>query len=73
MAGFILGVITVFVLLIKASLETHLPSGIINIIASIAFSFALVLILFTNSELLTSNFMYLQLVYIIVSSTLPEF
>ncbi|MBG3874429.1 formate/nitrite transporter [Staphylococcus xylosus] len=58
MAGFILGVITVFVLLIKASLETHLPSGVINIIASIAFSFALVLILFTNSELLTSNFMY---------------
>ncbi|MEB6046197.1 formate/nitrite transporter family protein [Staphylococcus pseudoxylosus] len=71
MAGFILGVITVFVLLIKASLDTHLPSGVINIIASIAFSFALVLILFTNSELLTSNFMYFTvgLYYHVISPT----
>ena len=71
MAGFILGVITVFVLLIKASLDTHLPSGVINIIASIAFSFALVLILFTNSELLTSNFMYFTvgLYYRVISPT----
>lgn len=58
MAGFILGVITVFVLLIKASLDTHVPTGVINLVAAVAFSFALVLILFTNSELLTSNFMY---------------
>lgn len=58
MAGFILGVITVFVLLIRASLDTHIPAGLINLIAAVAFSFALVLILFTNSELLTSNFMY---------------
>ena len=71
MAGFILGVITVFVLLIKTSLDTHLPSGVINIIASIAFSFALVLILFTNSELLTSNFMYFTvgLYYHVISPT----
>lgn len=58
MAGFILGVITVFVLLIRASLDAQIPAGATNLIASIAFSFALVLILFTNSELLTSNFMY---------------
>ncbi|MGO3048536.1 formate/nitrite transporter [Staphylococcus casei] len=58
MAGFILGTITIFVLLLKASLHHDIPPSVVNIIASIAFSFALVLILFTNSELLTSNFMY---------------
>ena len=58
MAGFILGIITVFVLLIKASLGGDMASGVTNLVSSIAFSFALVLILFTNSELLTSNFMY---------------
>lgn len=58
MAGFILGLITVFVLMIRASLDSFLPDGMINLIAAVAFSFALVLILFTNSELLTSNFMY---------------
>ena len=42
MAGFILGVITVFVLLIKASLDTHVPTGVINLVAAVAFSFALV-------------------------------
>lgn len=58
MAWFILGVITVFVLLIKAALTPSVSVGLTNLIAAIAFSFALVLILFTNSELLTSNFMY---------------
>lgn len=63
MAGFIISIISIFVLAIKAGFvqEVHtgeLNAGIINIIGSIAFSFALVLILFTNSELLTSNFMY---------------
>ncbi|TGV06121.1 formate/nitrite transporter, partial [Mesorhizobium sp. M8A.F.Ca.ET.173.01.1.1] len=58
MAGFILGVITVFVLLIKGSLASDVPMGVTNLVGAIAFSFALVLILFTNSELLTSNFMY---------------
>lgn len=58
MAGFIVSIIAVFVMAIKASLATEVPTGIINIIGAAAFSFALVLILFTNSELLTSNFMY---------------
>src|SRR5699024_6802718 len=58
MSGFILGLITVFVLMIRASLDGQIAGGLINLIASICFSFALVLILFTNSELLTSNFMY---------------
>lgn len=58
MAGFIISIISVFVLAIKASLVGQASPGIVNIVGSIAFSFALVLILFTNSELLTSNFMY---------------
>ncbi|MGV3244652.1 formate/nitrite transporter family protein [Staphylococcus sp. 11261D007BR] len=58
MAGFIISIITVFVLMVKSSLAPDLPPGLVNILGSIAFSFALVLILFTNSELLTSNFMY---------------
>src|SRR5699024_9140500 len=63
MAGFIISIIAVFVLAIKAGFvqEVHtgeINTGIINIVGSVAFSFALVLILFTNSELLTSNFMY---------------
>ncbi|EKU48994.1 formate/nitrite transporter family protein [Staphylococcus massiliensis] len=58
MAGFIISIITVFVLAIKMSLISDIPLGVVNIIAAIAFSFALVMILFTNSELLTSNFMY---------------
>ena len=45
MAGFILGVITVFVLLIKASLASDIPMGVANLVGAIAFSFALVLIL----------------------------
>lgn len=58
MAGFILGTIIVFVLSLKANFGTEMSPSISNLIASTAFSFALVLILFTNSELLTSNFMY---------------
>lgn len=33
--------------------------GLVNLLGAIAFSLALVLIVLTNSELLTSNFMYL--------------
>ncbi|MBI5975834.1 formate/nitrite transporter family protein [Staphylococcus canis] len=58
MAGFIISIITIFTLMIKATFSPDIPSGLVSMIASIAFSFALVLILFTNSELLTSNFMY---------------
>lgn len=58
MVGFIIGIITVFVLSVKATHEPDLPPGIVNMASAITFSFALVLILFTNSELLTSNFMY---------------
>src|SRR5699024_9465753 len=58
MAGFILGVLTVFALLIIAALTPSVSVGLTNLIAAIAFSFALLLILLTNSVLLTSNVMY---------------
>lgn len=58
MAGFIISIIAVFVLMVKATFAPDLGPGLVNMIGAITFSFALVLILFTNSELLTSNFMY---------------
>ncbi|UXR71374.1 MULTISPECIES: formate/nitrite transporter family protein [unclassified Staphylococcus] len=58
MAGFIISIISVFVLMVKTTFAPDVPLGVVNMIGSITFSFALVLILFTNSELLTSNFMY---------------
>ncbi len=58
MAGFIISIISVFVLMVKTTFSPDIPPGLVNMLGSIAFSFALVLILFTNSELLTSNFMY---------------
>lgn len=58
MAGFIVAVITVFTLRIKSMMLPEVNDGITMLTASYGFSFALVMILFTNSELLTSNFMY---------------
>ncbi|PTG39635.1 formate/nitrite transporter [Staphylococcus chromogenes] len=58
MAGFIISIIAVFVLMVKATFAPDLGPGLVNMIGAMTFSFALVLILFTNSELLTSNFMY---------------
>ncbi|EHA6094544.1 formate/nitrite transporter family protein [Staphylococcus pseudintermedius] len=58
MAGFIISIITVFVLTVKTTFAPDVASGLVNMAGAFTFSFALVLILFTNSELLTSNFMY---------------
>ncbi|HHU6750111.1 TPA: formate/nitrite transporter family protein [Staphylococcus pseudintermedius] len=58
MAGFIISVITVFVLTVKTTFAPDVAPGLVNMAGAFTFSFALVLILFTNSELLTSNFMY---------------
>lgn len=58
MAGFIISIITVFVLTVKTTLAPDVAPGLVNMAGAFTFSFALVLILFTNSELLTSNFMY---------------
>ncbi|MEJ7541376.1 formate/nitrite transporter family protein [Staphylococcus intermedius] len=58
MAGFIISIITVFVLTVKTTFAPDVAPGIVNMAGAFTFSFALVLILFTNSELLTSNFMY---------------
>ncbi|MDF0312441.1 formate/nitrite transporter family protein [Staphylococcus pseudintermedius] len=58
MAGFIISIITVFVLTVKTTFAPDVAPGLVNMAVAFTFSFALVLILFTNSELLTSNFMY---------------
>lgn len=58
MAGFIVAVITVFTLRIKSQMLPEINLGTTMLVASYGFSFALVMIMFTNSELLTSNFMY---------------
>ncbi|EGQ3613077.1 formate/nitrite transporter family protein [Staphylococcus pseudintermedius] len=58
MAGFIISIITIFVLTVKTTFAPDVAPGLVNMAGAFTFSFALVLILFTNSELLTSNFMY---------------
>lgn len=58
MSGFLLAIVTVFMLAIKTQFAGT-NEGLVNLLGAIAFSLALVLIVLTNSELLTSNFMYL--------------
>ncbi|EHJ07300.1 formate/nitrite transporter family protein [Staphylococcus simiae] len=58
MAGFLLSIVTVFMLAIKTQFAaTHLD-GLVNLMGAIAFSLGLILVVLTNSELLTSNFMF---------------
>ncbi|KAB2178712.1 formate/nitrite transporter family protein [Staphylococcus epidermidis] len=59
MAGFLLSIVTVFMLAIKTQFASMHNDGLINLMGAIAFSLGLVLVVLTNSELLTSNFMYL--------------
>ncbi|ARJ50556.1 formate/nitrite transporter family protein [Staphylococcus lutrae] len=58
MSGFLLAIVTVFMLAIKTQMAGALP-GVVNLMGAIAFSIALVFIVLTHAELLTSNFMYL--------------
>ncbi|QLK86755.1 formate/nitrite transporter family protein [Staphylococcus sp. 17KM0847] len=60
MSGFLLAIVTVFMLAMKTQMAGALP-GVINLMGAIAFSIALVLIVLTHSELLTSNFMFLTI------------
>lgn len=62
MSGFFIGIMTVFMLVVKAQL-TGLNEGVVNLIGAISFSLALVLIVLTNAELLTSNFSFLTMGY----------
>ena len=48
-----------FMLAIKTQFASTHNDGLINLMGAIAFSLGLVLVVLTNSELLTSNFMYL--------------
>lgn len=58
MAGFLLSIVTVFMFGIKTQFASTHVDGLINLMGAIAFSLGLVLVVLTNSELLTSNFMY---------------
>lgn len=58
MAGFLLSIVTVFMFGIKTQFAITHVDGLINLMGAIAFSLGLVLVVLTNSELLTSNFMY---------------
>ena len=60
MSGFLLAIVTVFMLAIKTQF-VGTNDGLVNLLGAISFSLALVLIVLTNSELLTSNFMYLTI------------
>lgn len=58
MAGFLLSIVTVFMFGIKTQFANTHVDGLINLMGAIAFSLGLILVVLTNSELLTSNFMY---------------
>ena len=58
MAGFLLSIVTVFMFGIKTQFASTHVDGLINLMGAIAFSLGLILVVLTNSELLTSNFMY---------------
>lgn len=58
MAGVLIGLFFTFSLSIKTALRHDCGAGLAGVASAIAFSFGLVFIFFTNSELLTSNFMY---------------
>jgi formate/nitrite transporter len=58
MAGVIICLMYVFVYQIKADLGADFNSALSKYLMGVSFSMALVFIYFTNSELLTSNFMY---------------
>jgi formate/nitrite transporter len=58
MAGIIICLLYIFVYQIKTDLGHDFNSGLSKYLMSLSFSMALVFIYFTNSELLTSNFMY---------------
>ena len=58
MSGFLLSIVAVFMLAIKTQ-HNGINEGTINLLGALAFSLALVLIVLTHSELLTSNFMYM--------------
>ncbi len=58
MAGIIICLMYIFVYQIKVDLGPNFNAGIGKYIMGLSFSMALAFIYFTNSELLTSNFMY---------------
>lgn len=58
MAGFIIALMTVFTWKARIDFAPVVGADLASLVGGITFSFALIFIIFTYSELLTSNFMY---------------
>ncbi|MGV2874402.1 formate/nitrite transporter family protein [Macrococcus capreoli] len=58
MAGFIIALLTVFTWKARVDFAPLVGDNLASLVGGITFSFALIFIIFTYSELLTSNFMY---------------
>lgn len=58
MAGFIIGLMIVFTWKTRIDFTPYIGANLASLVGGITFSFALIFIIFTYSELLTSNFMY---------------
>ncbi len=58
MAGFIIGLMIIFTWKTRIDFTPYIGAELASLIGGITFSFALIFIIFTYSELLTSNFMY---------------
>ncbi|MCU7556923.1 formate/nitrite transporter family protein [Macrococcus capreoli] len=72
MSGFLLAIMAVLQLAAKTQFAPAGNPGLINLIGAIAFSIALVMIVLTNSELLTSNFMFFTVAYYYKTITLSK-
>ncbi|WP_414044316.1 formate/nitrite transporter family protein [Macrococcus animalis] len=72
MSGFLLAIMAVLQLAAKTQFATAENAGLINLIGAIAFSIALVMIVLTNSELLTSNFMFFTVGYYFKTITMSK-
>lgn len=58
MAGFIIALLTVFTWKARIDFAPMIGADLASLVGGVTFSFALIFIIFTYSELLTSNFMY---------------
>lgn len=71
MSGFLLAIMAVLQLAVKTQFAGSNP-GLINLLGAFAFSIALIMIVLTKSELLTSNFMFFSVAYYFKTITLSK-
>ncbi|WP_414054490.1 formate/nitrite transporter family protein [Macrococcus equi] len=71
MSGFLLAIMAVLQLAVKTQFA-EAGHGLVNLLGAIAFSIALIMIVLTKSELLTSNFMYITVAYYFKTITMSK-